>query len=1413
MNRFNAKGSGFEKNAKAQQDRTTGKVDDSSPSVKDKQKEDDQFKPLERVNKNLNSYYHGSKGPNPFLFLNKKTHEKEEEKKYGSSSEEMAPPAKKTAPKPKQKNTPVKKENNKGEEEERGDAARLRIPDKSLKAAVSVDERIKVKIPVKNSDAEQMKDTYPVDKEVESKILHGTYEDEEVASGSTSSFDSSVIAMSASPHQPEEEDSSDAAIRKATQNLKVVRALVVLGLLTTAIIVSTCVYVFIANAEEDAFRANFDEIASKMVDSFLLDTRFKFGTARTTATTMTGLIETGAMTHLNMTVPSFGEITSAQRLLSFATMVAWSPVLKTKKEREEFEDFAAPTELFSPISFGVPSGANASTTDRSLADGIFRIEEGLGAVTEDSPPPYHPIWLQSVLSDLKSSIMYNQLSEGVRSRALNQMMKSKIPVMSEHFYREGDFYDLYGGRVGEPFVILYYPVLGTDRETVVGSIASEFSIGAYIQSVWPLHSDLVDILLENSCGQTFTYKVVGKEMLLVAEGDAHEEEFSDMMISSTFEDYDAIVRLSSPPTASLILATEPDYCRYRFRVHATSELEAEYKTNSPKIFAAMAAAIFLFTSAFFIAYDCLVVRRQQKVMENARRSNAIVSSLFPKSFMNRLYEENASTTNHNQGSIFGKNDRCLTCSESGSANTRKQTHRTPKTVPRPFTVEDAPLPEVESSEPMADLFPETTVMFLDIAGFTAWSSEREPAQVFTLLETVYQAFDNIAEKLGVFKIETIGDSYVAVTGLPDPCADHAVIMAKFAQACTRRMDKLTRLLEVKLGPSTGDLKARCGLHSGPVTAGILRGQKARFQLFGDTMNTASRMESTGVSERIQASKATADLLIEAGKSHWVSRRSDMVAAKGKGLMQTFWIDPSKRRWSDPSNRRSSNDSSKGSIEFSDAGASDIAWNDGPDLDLVMGTKAAKSMRLVEWNVDVLYQLLQQIVNARQASRSRAIPQGSGHGGGRRGLTRGGSISNLLRGVATCDDEMEILQNGRTILEEVTDVIDMPKFAARAARRLSNDMESCNAPVKLDPAVRVQLKEFVLRLTALYHDVPFHNFEHASHVTMAAAKMLKRMVHPASPIQTGGGGNTGASLDIQPSLRDMHESTYGISTDPLMQFAMIFSALIHDADHTGKSNNDLISMQTPAAVIYKNQSVAEQNSVDVAWTLLMDSDFDDLRACIYTTKAELKRFRQMVVNAVLATDTADRRLQALRKKRWDQAFSAEVGSSPATAMTMTTDSNEKRSHRKATIVLEYVLQASDVAYTMQHWQTYIKWNECLFMEQYVAYIQGTGNGSGTQKQDPAVDWYDRELQFLDQYVLPLTDRLKACGVFGWSSQEFQNWALQNRHAWEQEGREIVQKMHSTAAVKYGTKEKPSRRNSAGSGMRPAVKAHKRHKREL
>ena len=119
-------------------------------------------------------------------------------------------------------------------------------------------------------------------------------------------------------------------------------------------------------------------------------------------------------------------------------------------------------------------------------------------------------------------------------------------------------------------------------------------------------------------------------------------------------------------------------------------------------------------------------------------------------------------------------------------------------------------------------------MFADLVGFTSWASARDPTQVFTLFESTYHAFDKISEPLGIFKVETVGDCYVAAAGMPEARDDHAEIMAIFASKCLKAMSKVARNLENVLGPETGDIQIRVGIHCGQVTAGVLRGLKGEF---------------------------------------------------------------------------------------------------------------------------------------------------------------------------------------------------------------------------------------------------------------------------------------------------------------------------------------------------------------------------------------------------------------------------------------------------------------------------------------------------------------------------------------------------------------------------------------------------------
>eukprot|EP00977_Amphora_coffeiformis_P021161 scaffold8911_cov166-Amphora_coffeaeformis.AAC.7 len=156
-----------------------------------------------------------------------------------------------------------------------------------------------------------------------------------------------------------------------------------------------------------------------------------------------------------------------------------------------------------------------------------------------------------------------------------------------------------------------------------------------------------------------------------------------------------------------------------------------------------------------------------------------------------------------------------------------------------------------------------------------------------------------------------------------------------------------------------------------------------------------------------------------------------------------------------------------------------------------------------------------------------------------------------------------------------------------------------------------------------------------------------------------------SNDIESVL---HDHTYGITSDPLTQFACLFSALIHDADHTGVPNTQLVKEGTRLANYYQSKSVAEQNSVDLAWDLFVNEEFDVLRKTICADEAELRRFRQLVVNSVMATDIMDKELIALRNARWEKAFYGK-------GLSREEDETVAR-NRKATIVIEHLIQASD-----------------------------------------------------------------------------------------------------------------------------------------
>ncbi len=179
---------------------------------------------------------------------------------------------------------------------------------------------------------------------------------------------------------------------------------------------------------------------------------------------------------------------------------------------------------------------------------------------------------------------------------------------------------------------------------------------------------------------------------------------------------------------------------------------------------------------------------------------------------------------------------------------------------------------------IADRFEDASILFADIVGFTATAARLPASSIVAQLDGLFSAFDTLAAQIGVEKIKTIGDAYMAAAGLPEPRSDHALVLAKFAVGMLDIVDEMNhgQIMPISL---------RIGMHRGPVVAGVIGRRKFIYDVWGDTVNVASRFESHGVPGRIQTSTEMVDAL----SRHFSFERRGPIVLKGKGDMPAFLL--------------------------------------------------------------------------------------------------------------------------------------------------------------------------------------------------------------------------------------------------------------------------------------------------------------------------------------------------------------------------------------------------------------------------------------------------------------------------------------------------------------------------------------------
>lgn len=184
----------------------------------------------------------------------------------------------------------------------------------------------------------------------------------------------------------------------------------------------------------------------------------------------------------------------------------------------------------------------------------------------------------------------------------------------------------------------------------------------------------------------------------------------------------------------------------------------------------------------------------------------------------------------------------------------------------------------------AKLIDEVTVLFTDFKGFTAMSEKVSPRELVKDLHECFSAFDNIMQEYGLEKIKTIGDSYMAAGGLPTPNQTHANDAIK---AAFEMRDFVAEGKARKIAAQLPYFEIRIGIHTGPVVAGIVGVKKFQYDIWGDTVNTASRMESSGEPGKINVSETTYQLV----KDEFNCKFRGEIEAKGKGKVKMYFVEP------------------------------------------------------------------------------------------------------------------------------------------------------------------------------------------------------------------------------------------------------------------------------------------------------------------------------------------------------------------------------------------------------------------------------------------------------------------------------------------------------------------------------------------
>lgn len=495
--------------------------------------------------------------------------------------------------------------------------------------------------------------------------------------------------------------------------------------------------------------------------------------------------------------------------------------------------------------------AGQATVARNIRGGLFAGNASVHKPINASAAYYLPLIHHAPIHTNEAVIMYDLNSEPVRARAISQVIATQAAATTDWLRLVQDT----NANLNRIASLALTPVVVNG--VTVGISNTVFNWDTLLLQALPnFVTGIHAVLSSQLSNRTFTMLLSGGSVQGVGVGDLHETD-------AELTQYSRSVSATLGTTWTVTL-------------YPTRALVNSFRTTGPRDRCIAVLVVIIVCILLFLLHDWLARTRSFMLVRLVQATSRIVDDVFPKSVRQKMMAQALEKTSpphvSSDAPLSQGAAKALTLIQKFVGMEAAQTRAVAR---RSSAIMDA-----GPSGAIAESFPAVTIIFTDCVGFTAWSASVTPDVVFRVLGAMFREFDELAHTLGIFKVETIGDAYMAVCGLPEPTPFHAERMADFAlglEGCVARACAVTG----------AQLQIRIGLHSGSVTAGVLMGERSRFQLFGDAVNTASRMESTGLPGRIQVSETTAALL-RAGGCHSLEHRGK-VAAKGKGELDTYWL--------------------------------------------------------------------------------------------------------------------------------------------------------------------------------------------------------------------------------------------------------------------------------------------------------------------------------------------------------------------------------------------------------------------------------------------------------------------------------------------------------------------------------------------